>query len=238
MKTPTIDQTIGSLSLPLLMWGVKEDEALITTIIWMEVATQRGKWKWTDIESAPIADPEGIVKMAIAVDAHSQFPKKLKKKLTYSAEITEQAIFAVYQNDIIGLAEAVQGCHAVHARFMADPAAFWKRLAEYTGRKCAGIQWEQNQHQWVRSAVKYWIVSPAWPKCKNSPPMCLWADSAFKVFFDGVPNLGNSIRKTLENIGLYRPEGIAFRICGNEWELCSRIHRRGVTKPLNVVPAS
>jgi len=238
MKNPPIDQTIGSLSLPLLMWGVKEDEALKTTISWMEVATQRGKRKWTDIESAPIADPEGILEMAIAVDADSQLPKKLKRKLTYTAEIIEQAIFAVYRSDIIGLAEAVKGFPAVMKRFNADPPAFWKRLAEYAGQTLSGSTWEQSQHEWVRSAVKYWIAAPASPDCKNSPPMCLWADSVYKIFFDRVPEESNSIRKILKNHGLYRPEGIAFRICENKWKLCSRIHRRGVTNPLKVVPAS
>jgi|GEM_PF-6290289 len=232
-----IDKTVGCLSLPLLLWGVKEDEALKTTISWMEVATQRGKRKWTDNESAPIADPEGIVEMAIAVDADSQLPEKLKANLTYPPEITEQAIFAVHRNDIIGLAKAVKDCRAVHARFVGDPAGFWKRLAKYAGQKSTGSEWEQNQHKWVRSAVMYWIVAPRWPDCQSSPPMCLWADSVYKVFFDNVPEDSNSIRKILKNHGLYRPEGIAYRIRGNKWVRCRRAHW-AVTKPLKAVPAS
>ena len=225
MKKHSIDRTIGALSLPLLLWGVNEDEALKTTTSWMEVATARGKRKWTEIESVPIADPEGIVEMAIAVDADSQFPEKLKANLTCTPEITEQAIFAVHRNDIIGLAEAVKGCRAVHARFEADPAGFWKRLAKYAGQKNAGCGWEQNQHKWVLAAVEYWIVAPALPDCKNSPPMCLWADSAFKIFFDMVPEDSNSIRKILKkNIGLYRPKGSAFQFCGNKWVRCPRIY--------------
>ena len=236
-KKHPADRAIGAMSFPLEQWGVKEDEVLRTVISWTEVATIYGKRRWSGLKNTPNADPRGIVRSAIAVDAGLQLPKKLRTVLTYSAEITEQAIFAVYRSDIVGLAEAVKGCRAVHARFEADPIAFWKRLAKYAEQKTYGSMWEQKQHEWVRSAIKYWIVAPRRPDCQNSPPMCLWADSVYSVFFDNVPEDSNSVRKILKNHGLYRPEGIAYRIRGNKWVRCRRAHW-AVTNPLKAVPDS
>lgn len=228
------------MSFPLEKWGVKDDETLKTVTSWMKVATIYGIRTWTDSNNtqAPNADPRGIVECALALDGDLKLPKMLRGMLTHSAEIIEQAIFAVYQKDIIGLAEAVEGCPAVKAGFEADPIAFWKRLAEYSGAKAWGKNWEKNQHEWVRSAVKYWIVAPRLPDCQNSPPMCLWADSVYKVFFDKVPKETNSIRKILANHGLYRPEGIAYRFLEDKWVSCARVSKLGVTKPVKVVPAS
>ena len=212
-----MDKAIWTVSLPLLLWGVTETDALKTAESWMITATERGIKAWTDLDNAPNMNPAAIA----ITSAH-------ESDLPFSAELIEHAIFATHGDDISRLADAVTRCPAVHKRFEADSTDFWKRLAKYVGQKRAGPAWVNNQPAWVQFAVKNWMRGSDLPP--TYPPVCLWADSAIQTVFADAPREANGIRVYLKRAcKLHRPEGFAFRLCNDKWVKCKRKHSKGVT---------
>lgn len=197
---------------PLLRWGVSKREARKAAISWMATSVERDRKSWTNRKRAPNINHVGLVRTAMNGGDLKEF----------SVEILEDAIFAVFRDDIKGLADAVQGCSPVHKRFEDDPIAFWTRLAEYARQRRAGSEWEKGQPAWVSFAVRNWMGGREWPAIY--PPVCLWADSAIQSICKDAPEESNSIRKKLmRDCKLYRPKGIAYRRHNDKWKICKRV---------------
>jgi len=196
---------------PLLFWGVTKREARQTATAWMATSVERTKKRWTSRKRAPNVNPVGILRTVMNGG-------DLKE---YSVEILEDAIFAVFRDDIKNLAAAVQGCPPVYKRFEDDSTAFWMRLAEYTRQRRAGIEWVNRQPAWVLYAVKNWLGGRE--LLASYPPVCLWADSAIQSICQDAPEETNSIRKKLiRDCKLYRPKGIAYHFHKGKWSRCAR----------------
>ena len=157
-----IENSIWTISLPLMGWGVAEAEARKATLSCMKSQIERGGREWTNIRPAPNVNPEDIVLATWQLDCSE-----------FSPDIIEHAIFACFLDDITGMAEAVTHCPEISKRFQCDPVAFWGRLSSYARQKSAGARWLLGEPSWVRFAVKYWIKEPAHAGIKLAPPVCL-----------------------------------------------------------------
>lgn len=202
----------------LSRWGVSSEEATKTVERWIDASDKFDAKTWTNrsIKVLPPGGPENIIGCFLD-DERFCAPK-----------IAEEALFALFWNDIDLLAKWVNRLPGIRNRFDQDPRGFWMRLGEYCGRKATGAGWLDHLPAWLAFAMENWIETDT-SKRKKFPPVCLWTRGSYQFFLKNVPK-ADALRKALENNCLYRPYGVAYAFNGTVWNRISRERKRQGTK--------